>query len=238
MKLPLPLISGRLIRRYKRFLADVRLADGQEITVHCPNTGAMLGCRDPGAPVWISESANPRRRYPHTWEIVESRPGVLVGIHTGRTNNLMAEALAGGMLDDLVSVRDTRREVSIADLGCRIDFLLETTDGPDCFLEVKNVTAAVEEGVALFPDAVSDRAVRHLNSLVRLVERGHRAILCYCVQRADVQSVRPAAAIHPGYARALARAAAVGVEVAGFRCSVTPGVIEPLDRVRIEVDVV
>jgi sugar fermentation stimulation protein A len=232
------MITGRLIRRYKRFLADVEVASGEVITAHCPNTGAMLGCREPGSRVWLSESDNPRRRYRHTWELVESAPGVLVGIHTGRTNRLAAEALSQGLLGDVVKVRELKREVSVADLGCRIDFMVEAEDGPDCYLEIKNVTAAVEKGVALFPDAVSERAVRHLDSLIRLVDRGYRAALCFCVQRSDVHAVRPAAEIHPEYASALARAAAAGVRVAGFRCCVSPARIEPVDRVRVEVDVV
>lgn len=239
MKLPAPLVSGRLIKRYKRFLADVRLDDGGELTAHCPNTGAMLGCMTPGSRVWLSESDNPRRRYRHTWEIVESSPGVLVGINTARTNGVVEEALSRGLLDDVMSIRGWRREVAVHDLGCRIDFLLESADrGPDCYLEVKNVTAAVEDGMAMFPDAVSERAVRHVESLVRLVERGYRAALCYCVQRGDVHTVRPAAEIHPGYARALAAAVDRGVEVMGIRCQVLPGAIEPQERVRIQADMV
>ncbi|MGD8964563.1 MAG: DNA/RNA nuclease SfsA [Gammaproteobacteria bacterium] len=232
------MITGRLIRRYKRFLADVRLSSGEVITAHCPNTGAMLGCREPGSRIWLSESDNPKRRYRHTWELVETAPGVLVGIHTGRTNRLAAEALSQGLLADVVKVRGLKREVSVADLGCRIDFLVETQDGPDCYMEIKNVTAAVEKDVALFPDAVSERAVRHLDSLVTLVDRGHRAALCFCVQRSDVRAVRPASEIHPEYATALARAAAAGVQIAGFRCRVSTDRIEPVERVRVEVDVV
>ena len=238
MKLPSPLLSGRLLRHYKRFLADVRLADGQTITAHCPNTGAMLGCQATGSPVWLSESDNPRRRYRHTWEIVETDGGVLVGIHTGRTNTLAAEAVSAGMLDDVLPGRSARREVSVAEQGCRIDFLIEGAERPSCYLEVKNVTAAVENGVALFPDAVSDRAVRHLDTLVRLVEKGYGAAICFCVQRADVRVVRPAAEIHPGYAVALKRAVDAGVATVGFRCRVSPDRIEPMDRVRVEVDVV
>jgi sugar fermentation stimulation protein A len=239
LKLPEPLLSGRLIRRYKRFLADVRLDDGRELTAHCPNTGAMLGCMTPGSRVWLSESDNPRRRYPHTWELVESSPGVLVGINTARTNGLVEEALGRGLLDDVMGVRGWRREVVVHDLGCRLDFLVESADsGPDCYLEVKNVTAAVDGGVAIFPDAVSDRAVRHVESLVRLVERGHRAALCYCVQRGDVHTVRAAVEIHPDYARALAAAADRGVEVMGIRCRVLPGKIVPGQRVRIQADMV
>ncbi len=239
MKLPTPLLSGRLIRRYQRFLADVRLDDGRELTAHCPNTGAMLGCMGPGSRVWLSASGNPRRRYRHTWELVEFAPDVIVGINTARTNDLAEEALSQGLLDDLLRPHRWRREVTVPDLGCRIDFRLQDADGgPDWYLEVKNVTAAVEDGVALFPDAVSDRAVRHLQSLVQLVERGYRAALCFCVQRRDVHTVRPAAEIHPEYARALALASARGVRVAGIRCRVGVGEIEPEERVRVQVDVV
>jgi sugar fermentation stimulation protein A len=239
MKLPVPLLSGHLLRRYKRFLADIRLDDGRELTAHCPNTGAMRGCMAPGSRVWLSESDNPRRRYRHTWELVEPSPGVLVGINTARTNGLVEEALGCGLLDDLPGTHQWRREVSVPDLGCRIDFLLQAEDGgPDCYLEAKNVTAAVEGRMALFPDAVSDRAVRHLLSLVELVDRGYRAALCFCVQRHDVHTVRPAAEIHPEYARALALAGASGVQLMGFRCNVAAGSIEPVRRVRVQVDVV
>jgi len=239
LKLPEPLLSGQLIRRYKRFLADVRLDDGRVLTVHCPNTGAMLGCMTPGSRVWISEADNPRRRYAYTWELVEASPGTLVGINTARTNGLAEEALDQGLLDDFMGIRGWRREVLVRDLGCRFDFLLESADqGPDCYLEVKNVTAAVEDGVAMFPDAVSERAVRHLDSLVKLVERGYRAALCYCVQRGDVNCVRPAAEVHPGYARALTAAVKRGVGVMGIRCRVLPGRIEPTERVRIREDMV
>jgi len=129
--------------------------------------------------------------------------------------------------------------VTVADLNCRIDFLLKANDGgADCYLEVKNVTAAVEDGVALFPDAVSERAVRHLESLIRLTERGYRAALCFCVQRSDVHTVRPAIEIHPDYARTLAVAADRGVRLAAIRCRLSPATIEPVDRVRVRVDMV
>jgi len=239
LKFPTALLSGRLIRRYQRFLADVRLDDGRELTAHCPNTGAMLGCMTPGSRVWLSESDRPGRRYRCTWEMVETTPGLIVGINTARTNGLAEEALGLGLLDDVFRARRWRREVTVPDLGCRIDFLLEADDGgADCYLEVKNVTAAVEDGVALFPDAVSDRAVRHLHSLVQLVERGYRAVLCFCVQRPDVHTVRPAAEIHPEYARALARAADGGVRMTAIRCRVAPDAIEPEERVRVQVNVV
>ena len=225
MQFPEPLIPGRLVRRYKRFLADVVLDDGDEVTVHCPNTGAMLGCRDPGSRVWLSRSDSPSRKTPYTWELVETSGGVLVGIHTGRTNGLVAEALATGVVRELGGYDDIQREVRVGDAGSRLDFRLDGGPGPPCYLEVKNVTAAVNDGVALFPDAVSTRASRHVQDLAALVGAGYRAALCFCVQREDVHEVRPADAIDPAYGKALRRAAAAGVEVMAYRCRVGPDAV-------------
>ncbi|MCP1676274.1 sugar fermentation stimulation protein A [Natronocella acetinitrilica] len=219
-----PLIPATLIRRYKRFLADVHLDDGTALTAHCPNTGSMLGCQEPGARVWLSRSDRPSRKYPHTWELVESSPGVLVGIHTGRSNRLVEEALKTGMLADRLGGFDRiRREVTLPGGGSRIDFVLEGPAGePPCYLEVKNVTAAVEDGVALFPDAVSTRGTRHMRHLAELASQGARAALVFCVQRDDVAEVRPADAIDPAYGLALREAIAAGVEVCALGARVSP----------------
>lgn len=233
------LLGGTLIRRYKRFLADVAPDRGDPLTAHCPNTGAMLGCDVPGSRVWLSESDNPRRKYRHTLELVETESGALVGVHTGRTNGIAREAVVSGLFPELGAVEGIRSEVTVREHGSRIDFVLGGVgDEPDCYLEVKNVTAAVEAGVALFPDAVSTRAVRHLETLMRLVEAGHRAAICFCVQRSDVHTVRPAVEIHPQYAVALRDAATAGVTVLAFRCEVSDAGIVPSERVRVEVDVV
>lgn len=231
-----PLITGRLIRRYKRFLADVALDGGREITVHCPNTGAMLGCDYPGSRVWLSRSDSPRRKYAHTWELVETQEGTVVGIHTGRTNGLVAEALAGGRIPELAGYGSVQREVRIDDMKSRLDFRLNEGPGASCYLEVKNVTAAVEGGVALFPDAVSLRAARHARDLAMLARAGHRAVLCFCVQRGDVTEVRPADEIDPGYGRALRGAVAEGVEVLAYRCRVTPMEIVLSEPVSVVLD--
>jgi len=234
-----PLIPARLLRRYKRFLADVELADGSHLTVHCPNTGAMLGCDHPGARVWLSRSDNPRRRYPHTWEMVEVEPRRIVGINTGRTNRLIEEALVSGVIKELAGFVALRREVRLSEYRTRIDFLLEYRGSvPDCYLEVKNVTAAVSDRVALFPDAVSTRAVRHLEVLTELVAQGQRAALCYCAQRSDVDRVRPAVEIDPAYADALARARAAGVRVLAYGCRVEPDRIAVERRIDVQADVV
>ncbi|HEV2110155.1 MAG TPA: DNA/RNA nuclease SfsA, partial [Gammaproteobacteria bacterium] len=214
MRFDPPLIPARLIRRYKRFLADVELRDGRRTTVHCPNTGGMLGCADPGMQICLSRAANPNRKYPLTWELVEARPEVWVGIHTGRTNGLVREGIEGGVIREVEGYRQLRGEVTLGE-GFRVDFLLSGhSRQADCCLEVKNVTAAVQDGVALFPDAVSERASRHLRELMERVAAGRRAMLCFCVQRDDVREVRPADAIDPVYGRTLRQARDAGVELA------------------------
>jgi len=223
MKFEVPLIEAKLVRRYKRFLADVILEDGTETTVHCPNTGSMLGCQSPDATVWLLPVDNPARKYPLGWELVEALPDVLVGINTGRSNALVAEALSRGLITELGGFGQIRREVKIEGTRSRMDFLLSEHPGePDCYLEVKNVTATEDGGVGMFPDAVSTRATRHVEELAALVERGLRAALCFCVQREDVAVVRPADEIDPAYGRALRDAAACGVEVYALRATVTP----------------
>ena len=223
MNFETPLIEGKLVRRYKRFLADVVLADGSETTVHCPNTGSMLGCQAPGSAVWLLPVDNPTRKYPLGWELVEARASVLVGINTGRSNALVAEALEHGLVPELQGFGRIRREVKIEGTRSRIDFLLsEHPHEPDCYLEVKNVTAAVDDGRGFFPDAVSVRATRHVEELAARVKEGLRGALCFCVQRADVESVRPADEIDPAYGRALRSAVESGVEVYALGASVTP----------------
>jgi sugar fermentation stimulation protein A len=220
MKFAAPLVEGRLVRRYKRFLADVELAAGGEVTAACPNTGSMMGCCEPGSRVWLSESDSPTRKYRHTWEIVESA-GVKVGINTGLPNRLVREAVESGVIGELGGYASIRPEVAFGEERSRIDLLLEDADRPACYVEVKNVTAAVTGRVALFPDAVSERGAKHLRELMRLKARGLRAVLVFCVQRGDVDEVRPADAIDPVYGRTLREAIAAGVEVMAWRAKVT-----------------
>ncbi|HEY1992200.1 MAG TPA: DNA/RNA nuclease SfsA [Gammaproteobacteria bacterium] len=222
MRFDPPLQEARLERRYKRFLADVVLPDGERLTVHCPNTGSMLGCADWGMRVWLSRASNPARKYAWTWELVEAMPGVLVGIHTGRSNALVREGIRTGLMEELHGYSAFQGEV-MAGNGFRVDFLLQGhADQPDCYLEVKNVTAAVQGGIALFPDAVSERASRHLRELMVKVRAGHRAALCFCVQRDDVTEVRPADGIDPVYGSTLRDAVAHGVEVMAYAASMSP----------------
>jgi len=210
-----PLVAGRLVKRYKRFLADVTLDDGRLVTAHSANTGSMMGCAEPGSRVWLSESDNPKRKLAYTWELVEAEPGVVVGIHTGRANALVEEAIRAGRLPALAGATDIRREVRYGK-NSRIDLLLAFDVGPPCHVEVKNVTL-VRDGVALFPDAVTARGTKHLQEMADVVQAGGRAAMVYCVQRGDGEVLSPAAQIDPAYAHALAAALDAGVEAYALR---------------------
>jgi sugar fermentation stimulation protein A len=230
------LVEGRLIRRYKRFLADVQLP-GEVVTAACPNTGSMLGCMEPGSRVWLSESDNASRKYRHTWELVElagAKP-VMVGINTGLPNALVAEAIAAGAIPELSGYRTLRREVGYGEERSRVDILLESPRRKSCYVEVKNVTAAASRGVAVFPDCVSERGAKHLRELMRLKAGGLRPVQVYCVQRGDVSEVRPADAIDPEYGRTLREALAAGVEVLAYRARVTPTEIAIEGRIPVNV---
>ena len=231
MKFHRPLVEGRLLRRYKRFLADIQLADAV-ITASCPNTGSMMGCCEAGNRVWLSESDSATRKYRHTWELVEVGK-VIVGINTSRPNALVAEAITAGTVAELADYAASRREVAYGEEGSRIDLVLESPDRPPCYVEVKNVTAAATRGVALFPDCVSERGTRHLRELVRLKARGLRPVQVYCVQRGDVDEVRPADGIDFEYGQALRAAIAAGVEVLAYRAKVSPDEIRIADRIPV-----
>lgn len=234
MKFGQTLIPGTLVRRYKRFLADVELDDGTVITCHCPNTGSMLGCQAPGSRVWLSRSENPRRKYAMTWELVELPGKGLVGIHTGRSNRLVQEALSANCLPTLGGYGRIQPEVTLRELNTRMDFLLaDGGERPDCYLEVKNVTAAVDDGIALFPDAVSTRGTRHLRVLRRQAAQGFRAALVFCVQRTDVEEVRPADDIDPDYGSELRAAMADGVEVHALRARINTNCIRLADALPV-----
>lgn len=224
--------EGRLLRRYKRFLADIDLSDGMRITAACPNTGSMLGCVTPGNRVWLSESDSPSRKYRHTWELVEVGD-VPVGINTMLPNRLVREAIANGVLIELAGYESLRGEVRFGTENSRVDLLLSGPRRADCYVEVKNVSAAVSNGVALFPDAVSARGTKHLRELMRLQRAGQRAVLVYCVQRGDVREVRPADDIDPRYGQTLREALACGVEVLAYRARVTTTEIMLVERIAV-----
>ena len=220
MKYPEILQEGRLIRRYKRFMADIELHSGEQITLHCPNTGSMKNCLYPGHRVWYSDSHNPKRKYPCTWEQAEipvvfngEERMTLAGLNTGRANPLVEELLQAGGVKSLAQYCTIRREVKYGVENSRIDFLL-TKDGlPDCYLEVKSVTLAMGDGLGLFPDAVTSRGTKHLRELKEICENGGRAILLFCVQHTGIDRVAPADAIDSKYGEALREAIKAGVEV-------------------------
>jgi sugar fermentation stimulation protein A len=231
MLYPRKLVEGRLIRRYKRFLADIQLPGGV-ITAACPNTGSLMGCCEAGSRVWLSESDSPSRKYRHTWEIVEVGE-VMVGINTGLPNALVAEAIAAGVIAELAGYPSVRREVAFGEERSRVDLLLEDGQRAPCYVEVKNVTAAASRGVALFPDCVSERGAKHLRELARLKRQGLRPVQVYCVQRGDVNEVRPADGIDFEYGRTLREAMAAGVEVIAYRAKVTAEEIRLAERIPV-----
>ncbi|MCD7896149.1 MAG: DNA/RNA nuclease SfsA [Planctomycetaceae bacterium] len=222
---PEPLTEGVLVRRYKRFLADVTLQDGSLVTAHTANTGAMLGCSEPGRPVWLSRHDRPGRKYPYSLEMIRM-PSAMVGVNTGIPNRLVEAAVAAGAVAELPRPDALRREVRRG--ASRLDLLLETA-GRETLVEIKNCTL-VENGAALFPDAVTVRGARHLEELATLAANGCRAVIFIVVQRSDAEWFNPADAIDPHWGRTLRRVVAAGVELLAYRAEVTPGRIALADR--------
>ncbi|SUB01563.1 Sugar fermentation stimulation protein A [Pannonibacter phragmitetus] len=226
-----PLIRGRLVKRYKRFLADVVLDSGEEITAHCANPGSMLGLNAPGSLVYLSRSDNPARKLAWSWEIIEA-DGALVGISTAHPNKLVEEALLAGLIPELSGFAGLRREVKYGK-NSRIDILLEGADGGLTYVEVKNVHLMRQPGLAEFPDSVTARGAKHLVELEDMVRAGHRAVMAYLVQRPDCSELDFAADIDPAYAAALRQAMAAGVEAHAIGCEVTPEFIRATRKVTI-----
>jgi len=216
-----PLIKGKLIKRYKRFLADIVLDDGSEITAHCANTGAMTGCAPENANVWLSVSDNPKRKYPHSWQLVEVQPEVMACINTGLTNKLAHEALLQNQITELLGFDECRSEVAYGDEGSRVDFLLSFAD-QQVFVEVKHVTLSTEENVGSFPDAVTKRGQKHLRELIQQVKSGDRAVLLFIIMRTDVNLVTPADSIDAEYGRLLREAVREGVQVIAYGAKIDP----------------
>lgn len=224
-----PRRSGILLQRYKRFLADIRLRDGSVLSVHCPNSGSMKGCSTPGSAVVVSRSGNVNRRYPWTLEMVRA-DNVWVGVNTSLTNKLVREALENRVINDFGTIDSIRGEVGVS-AESRLDFLVRA-GGRNIYLEVKNCSLA-ENGVALFPDAVTARGVRHLLELDRLRENGHRAALIFCVQRGDARRFMPATAIDPVYAETLHAMYGKGLTVLAYRAEVQPGRINITEKIPV-----
>lgn len=227
MTLP-PLLLGTLERRYKRFLADVVLDDGQHVTAWCPNPGKMTGCAGPGWRVGLSHSADPKRKLAYTWELAWSPEGSGILVHTGRTNAVAAQALAEDLLPALRGYESHRAEVKVGD-HARLDFCLQSAGRPDCWVEVKGVTLPTQTpGRGAFPDAVTKRGRKHLGVLEERVAAGDRAVQLFVLSRSDLDTVTPADWIDPQYGAALRQAASVGVEVLALRTAVSATAVTPL----------
>lgn len=234
MKLAEPLAKGTLVKRYKRFMADVITDSGEELTIHCPNTGSMKNCLLPSAAVLFSDSHNPKRKLRCTWEAVQVAHGHWAGINTHRANHLVAEALENGMLEEYAGL-PVRREVTWGD--SRFDFAVGEEDNA-ILLEVKNVTLGPSEeeddsGVMYFPDAVTTRGQKHVETLTDIVASGGRAGLIYCVQHTGATEVRPADHIDPDYAALLRKAAASGVQVRALKARITPTDITLVEEIPV-----
>jgi sugar fermentation stimulation protein A len=223
MKFASPLIPATLIRRYKRFLADVTLPGGEQITVHVANPGAMTGLDTPGSRVWLSKSDNAKRKLPYSWELVEVDLGggtELVGVNTGHPNRLVAEALAAGTIPGLSGYTSVRREVKYGK-NSRIDFLLEGDGRPPCYVEIKNVHLMREAGLAEFPDCVTQRGAKHLDELAAMVTGGARAVTLFLIQIGSAERFALARDIDPAYGTAFDRAHVTGVEAIAWKCAIS-----------------
>ncbi len=220
-----PLAEGVLIKRYKRFLADIKLTTGEIITAHTANTGAMLGCSQPGFKVWVQNTRNTNRKYPYSWELVETDKQVLVGINTMLPNKLVYEAISNRKIQELQGYETIDTEVRYGNENSRIDLLLMSEKLPDCYVEVKNVTLARED-TAYFPDAVSERGVKHLRELIDNIKTGNRSVIFFCIQRNDVAGFAPASWIHPEYTDFLKQACESGVEILAYSCKLSTTGVE------------
>lgn len=231
MKFSSPLRRGRLLQRYKRFLADIELESGERITASCPNTGSMLGLSAPGTMVWVSENDSPTRKYRHCWELSESNLGgdiELVGINTGHPNKLVGEAIAAGSIAELAGYPTLRNEVKYGEAS-RIDILLDGDARGRCYVEIKNVHMMRAKGAAEFPDSVTARGAKHLRELAAMVEAGHRAVMMFLIQRADAETFALARDVDPNYGFAFDIARDAGVEMLAYRCRIGTDAIS-IDR--------
>jgi|TARA_B110000240_G_scaffold98078_1_gene111039 sugar fermentation stimulation protein A len=214
------LVHARLIKRYKRFLADVRLDNDEMITVHCPNTGSMKNCVEENAEIWLSDSNNPKRKYRYTWEYLRTSRGHHIGVNAGKANQLVQSAIRDDLVEPLAGYDTIRPEVKYGDENSRIDLLLQDSKKQDCYVEVKSVTLLEDppsSGIGYFPDAVSERGAKHLRELIKMSQSDARSVLFFCVQHTGIQEVRPADHIDREYGKLLREALDSGVEVLAYK---------------------
>ena len=231
MNFPDPLIRGRLLKRYKRFLTDVELENGEFVVAHCANPGSMLSLLVEGAEVWISPARNPDRKLKYTWEMIRIGEA-LVGLNTNLANKIVEEAINSGEIPELAGYETLRREVKYGK-NSRIDILLESDGVPICYVEIKSVTMSRSHKLAEFPDSVTARGTKHLRELTDQVAEGKRAVMLYLVQREDCDRFSVAEDIDPAYAAGLVEAKKAGVEVLCFGCSVSPEAINVFGKVDV-----
>ncbi|WP_277373953.1 DNA/RNA nuclease SfsA [Pseudomonas sp. AA-38] len=235
MRFDPPLEEGRLLRRYKRFLADIETASGEQMTIHCANTGSMLNCMSEGCRVWFSRSNDPKRKLPGSWEISETPQGRLACINTARANALVEEALRAGLISELAGFTALKREVPYGVENSRADFRLDYAEGP-VFVEVKSVTLGFDgSDIAAFPDAVTLRGAKHLRELAALARVGVRAVQLYCVNLSGIRAVRAAEEIDPAYAAGLREAKAAGVQVLAYGAELSPEGIALVRRLDVQL---
>ena len=220
MQFTSPLLRGTLLKRYKRFFADILLDSGEQITAHCPNTGAMTGCADPGFIAWVSPSDNPKRKLKFTWELAVTPKGDWISVNTHRANKLVQSALEAHTLPGITDYTEVKREVSPPDFHSRFDFCVTRSDNTPLYIEVKSVTLA-EGNDGFFPDAVTSRGTKHAEELAMLARQGVATALLFCVQHSGIQNVRLAEHIDPKYALAVRQAAADGVRVFAVGCQIS-----------------
>ena len=208
--------SAKLIKRYKRFLADIELNGDEETTIHCANTGAMKGCAEPNDTVWFSTSSNTKRKYPYSWEITQSQSSHFICVNTLRANQLIEEALHRGLIKELSGFVELKREVKYGNENSRVDFLATYKQAPDTYIEVKSVTL-LDNGHGYFPDAVTTRGQKHLRELMDMVTQGHRAVLLFAVLHSGINDIAAASHIDPTYAKLLKEAHLAGVEIIAYK---------------------
>ncbi|AOE50756.1 DNA/RNA nuclease SfsA [Kangiella sediminilitoris] len=226
MKFSPPLIKATLLKRYKRFLADVVSDEHGEFTAHCPNTGSMKNCWQEGDTAWLLDSQNPKRKYRYTWVLNHNLKGDWICINTHLANQIVTEGIENGVLKELQDYESLQQEVKYGDENSRIDLLLTDPEKPDCYVEIKTVTLLetgeeFSDGAGFFPDAVSARGQKHLRELIAMVEQGQRAVLLFLVQHSGIQTVSPAAHIDPKYAELLNSAAQKGVEIYAYNTHIS-----------------
>lgn len=235
MQYPSPLQPATLIKRYKRFLTDVILENGEKVTIHCANTGAMTGCGDPGDTIWYSTSDNPKRKYSRSWELTEKANGDMICINTMRANQLAKEAITSAAISQLTGYEHLTTEVKYGDENSRIDILLDDPKLGKCYIEVKSASL-LENDCGYFPDTVSVRGQKHLRELMAVKKSGHRAVLLFVVQHTGIKTLKPAKHLDRDYSDLVKQAINQGVEVFAYASTIETDKISLVEQISFNCD--